>query len=85
MCVWGCGICPLLHLTPHLAHLAVRELDGFGAHGLGKRGEEEAAGSGEGGREGGSGEGVGNGGGGLSAFGDEGALSPLFGQVVDGS
>lgn len=27
----------------------------------------------------------GNGGGGVSGFGDEGALSPLFGQVVDGS
>lgn len=81
MCVWGCGICPLLHLTPHLAHLAVRELDGFGARGLGKGWEEEAASSGEGV----GGEGVGNGGGGLSGSGDEGALSPLFGQVVDGS
>lgn len=48
MGVWGCGIWPLLHLTPHLAHLAGRELDGFGAHGLGKGWEEEAASPGEG-------------------------------------
>lgn len=48
MGIWGCGICPILHLTPHLAHLAVRELRGFGAHGLGQGWEEEAPSSGEG-------------------------------------
>lgn len=78
---WGCGICPLLHLTPHLTHLAGQELDGFGAHGLGKGWEEKAPSSGEGVL----GEGVGNAGGGLSGSGDEGALSPLFAQVVDGN